>query len=251
MNAIFNTNVDFKPYIPRKKSSTRLDDSYRIFHITRKQEEESDDDDDDGKNTNGHRHMHIINEDEHKTSKPQRKSVKGSDRHGFDGWKRKSTKNKRLLFLHKTSCESTSNEAKTPPSPIQITNDISPSIISNDAASIQLLKKDKKQTNEQQRHDGQSFESDGLSEPIDETLNNLLARADQLETTVKQQDFNKIQRVSRINIQRKRCLIICSTILIAITITIAIIIIVIIMMLKHRTYNDRVVKPSLIYDTFR
>ena len=47
-----------------------------------------------------------------------------------DGWKRKSTKNKRLLFLHKTSCESTSNDTKTPPSVGQLTNDLSPSITS-------------------------------------------------------------------------------------------------------------------------
>lgn len=50
---------------------------------------------------------------------------------GFqDGWKRRNTKDKRLLFLHKTSCESTSYETKTPPSSSPLTHDLSPSIIS-------------------------------------------------------------------------------------------------------------------------
>ena len=124
------------------KSSIQVDDSYRIFRITKKQNDDSDDE-----NIDGHHHMYILHKENNITSKPQRKSIKNSDRHGFvclndcsidkeyfcwmffkDGWKRKSTKNKRLLFLHKTSCDSTSNEAKIPSSPSQITTDLSPSI---------------------------------------------------------------------------------------------------------------------------
>ncbi len=63
----------------------------------------------------------------------------------------------------------------------------------NDAASSQLLKKDTKRYDIEKQID-ESFESDALVEAIDGTidhndltLNNLLARADQLEITVKQQ----------------------------------------------------------------
>ncbi|CAF0938535.1 unnamed protein product [Adineta ricciae] len=250
MNAMFNTNTETKSNILQTKSSIQADDSYRIFRITKKQNDDSDDE-----NIDGHHHMYILYNENSITSKPQRKSIKNSDRHGFDGWKRKSTKNKRLLFLHKTSCDSTSNEAKIPSSPSQITTDLSPSINSNDASLSLLSKKDEKQITDL-HGTGQSFESDvlgtNLDGPNDAALNNLLVRADQLETTVKKQDFNKIQRVSRTSIQqkRKRCLIACSTISIALMVIIAVIVVGMVMILKHRTPTDQVKKPSSIYDLF-
>jgi len=56
-----------------------------------------------------------------------------------DGWKRKSTKNKRLLFLQKASCESTSNEHKTPPSSHLLTNDLSSSIPSVNKSHFKMI----------------------------------------------------------------------------------------------------------------
>ncbi|CAF0720148.1 unnamed protein product [Adineta steineri] len=241
MNALINTNMEFKSNVLRKKPSFRLDGSYRIFHITKRQKEESDDDDD------HHHNTHTISKERDIKTRHHKKSFRLSDRHGFEGWKRKSTKNKRLLFLHKTSCESTSNEAKTPPSPRRLTNDLSQSIISNNAASNQLLK--------QEKNTGESlFESDVLVEDIHETidhdnvtLNNLLARADQLETSVKKQEFNKIHRIPRTSIQRKRkrFIIICSTILIILTIVVTIILFTLIIVLRYKTYKNQVSK-SLI-----
>ncbi len=123
----------------------------------------------------------------------------------------------------------------------------------------------------------ESSESDALVEAIDKTvnhdeaaLNDLLARADKLETTVKTpvrsidilltindsfffQDFNKVQPIARTNLRRKRkhFIIACGATLIILTIIIAIIIFVLIMTLRYKAHMDQLPKSSSIPDQDR
>ncbi|CAF2575806.1 unnamed protein product [Rotaria sp. Silwood2] len=127
---------------------------------------------------------------------------------------------------------------------------------SNDAASKQLLTDNIQ--HDKQNNIGESSQTDTLIEAIDETmvhndatLDNLLARADKLEVTVKQQDFNKIQPISqtRFHRRRKSCIIAFSTVLIAFIIFIIILISVVVMTLKHKANISRTSKSSSIYNS--
>ncbi|CAF1081734.1 unnamed protein product [Rotaria sordida] len=238
MNTLMDTNSENKPNILRKKPSFRQDGSYRIFHITKKNKDESDDED--NLHTNNEQ---IINTENHIKTRYQKRSLKTSNRNGTERWKRKSTKNKRLLFLSKASCESTSNEVMDSSLSNQLINNSVQSIISGDIASKQFVTNN--QQSDKQNDIDELSQSDTLIEAVNEhvahddaALDNLLARADKLEITVKQQDFNKIQpmSLSYIHRRRKRCIIGFSTVLVAFIIIIIIIISAVVLTLKHRAH---------------
>ncbi|CAF1349682.1 unnamed protein product [Rotaria sp. Silwood1] len=237
----------------QKKSSFRQDGSYRIFHITNKNKEESDDE-----NNLSTKNEQLVNKENHIKPRYQKRSLKTSSRNGSERWKRKSTKNKRLLFLSKASCESTSNDAINSSISDQLMNNSFQSIIPNDAGSKQFLTIDIE--DDKQNNIGDSSQTDTLIEAIDETiahddatLNNLLARANVLEVTVKQQDFNRVRPISqtRFNQRRKRCLVAFISVLIAFIIFLIIIVFVVVMTLKHKAHMNRISKPSSIYSSYR
>ncbi len=137
--------------------------------------------------------------------------------------------------------------------------------------NFQLMQNDAAVLNQnKQTNFNESLESDVLVEAIDETvtLNDLLARANQLETTVKQQvsfksersrkwiiifflqEFNKIQPLSRTNThqRRKRFIIACTAILIILTIVITIVIVIVIRTLRHKKNTNYLPRSPSIYD---
>ncbi|UJR20667.1 hypothetical protein I4U23_023788 [Adineta vaga] len=185
----------------RKKSSFLRDGSYRIFHIT-KQPNETDDDQEQNKNT----------EETLENNQLQEKSVKLPSQNSL-----------KQLLLQATSCETKSMEMKiSPTSSHQSMNDFSPGILCADAASMNLLEKNKQ---------------DIMVKVLDETTrrSTLFARSDKFESPNRKQVLINThpELQASFHRRRQRFLVACGTVTIALTVIVTITIYVIVMTAKY------------------
>ncbi|CAF1414987.1 unnamed protein product [Rotaria magnacalcarata] len=251
MNTLTDTTCKCKPNILQKKSSIRQNTSYRVFHVTKKAKDESDDEYD-----LCTQNKYMADKENYRKIRYQKRSFKSSTRNGSERWKRKSARNKQLFVISKTSSESTSSNMKDSVLRDQLTNN---------ASQLSILVNSDPTSKEYQKENyiGESSSSDVLIDPIDETISNndatlddLLARADKLETTVKLQDFNKIQPQVQAQAQvilyrrRKRCVIAVGTVLTILTIII-IIIVAVALTIRYKAKTDQISKSSRIQNSYR
>ncbi|CAM2696248.1 unnamed protein product [Rotaria socialis] len=243
MNTLTDTTYE-------KKSSIRQNTSYRIIHVTKKTKDESDDECD-----LCTQNKYMADKENYRKIRYQKRSFKLSTRNGSERWKRKSTKDKQLLVISKTSSESTSTNMKDSVLRDRLTNNTSQLSILSDPTSKEYQK---------ENYIGESSSSDVLIDPIDETISNndatlddLLARADKLETTVKLQDFNKIQPQVQAQAQvilyrrRKRRVIAVGTVLTTLIIIIIIIIVAVVLTIRYKAKTDQISKSSRIQNSYK